>query len=167
MTHRAVSCAIFRTASFATTPPPTSSTGRTHGASLSSSQARIQNHAGSCVTPPTTARFCHCAPRSHQIQSVSTVPDLGPPARPNFERTKIPSGASLGQVPAITPSTPHPTWSYAACILVSSSYESQTPVSSHMNQQKDPSFTWLNLTNAQCTAMLPQHMQRYVEELRF
>ena len=68
------------------------------------------------------------------------------------------------QVPPITPSIPHLTRSYAARILVSSSSEAQTPRFMPSEREKNPSFTWLDLTNAQRTAMLPKHMQRYVAE---
>ena len=46
-TYRAVSCATSRTASFATATPLPPRTGHTHGAAISSSQARAQHHAGS------------------------------------------------------------------------------------------------------------------------
>jgi len=71
------------------------------------------------------------------------------------------------QIPPITPSIPHPTRSYAAHILVSSSSEAQTPRFMPSEREKNPSFTWLDLTNAQRTAMLPKHMRRYVAECRF
>ena len=88
-TYRAVSCATSRTASFAATTPPPPRTGHTHGAALSSSQARAQHHAGSWFTPLATARFSHCTPRSQHIPLVSAVPDLGPLLRvQNFEEQK-------------------------------------------------------------------------------
>jgi len=46
-TYRAVSCATSQTARPATATPPLPRTGRTHGAALSSSQARAPHHAGS------------------------------------------------------------------------------------------------------------------------
>ena len=70
----------------------------------------------------------------------------------------------LEQAPPITPSIPHPTRSYAARILVSSSSEAQTPRFKPPEREKHPSFTWLDLTNAIPTAMLSRHMQRYVTE---
>jgi len=62
-------------------------------------------------------------------------------------------------VPPITPSNPHPTRSYAARICVSSSSEAQPPRFKPSAQEKYPSFTQLDLTNAQRTAMRPKHMR--------
>jgi len=67
----------------------------------------------------------------------------------------------------MTPSISHPTRSYAARILISSSSEAQTPRFKPSERKETPSFAWLDLTNAQRTAMLPKHMQRYFAEWRF
>jgi len=68
------------------------------------------------------------------------------------------------QVPPFTFSITHPTRSCAARILVSNSCEAQSPRFKPSEREKNPSFTWFGLTNAQRTAMLPKHMQRYVAE---
>jgi len=40
----------------------------------------------------------------------------------------------------------------------------QIPRFKPSEREENPSFTYLDLTNAQHTAMLPKHMQRYVAE---
>jgi len=83
------SAARHRTAFFVTATPPPPRTGHTHGAALSSSQARALHHAGSCVMALATSHFSHCALRSHYIPRVSAVPNLGPLLRvQSFEEQK-------------------------------------------------------------------------------
>ena len=86
------------------------------------------------------------------------------PERSKFCRTNTPSGASQSRFHQLRPQ--FFTRPCAARILVSSSSEAQTPRFTPSEREKTPSFTWLDLTNAQRTAMLPKHMQRYVAECR-
>ena len=124
-------------------------TGHTHGAALSPSPARAQHHAGSCVTPRAITRFSHCAQRSGHIARVSAVPDLGPLLRVYyFEEQKRRPEHLRGRFHKLRPQ-----------VLTRRG---------HMQHASSfPSFTWMDLTNAQRTAMLPKHMQRCVAEGRF
>ena len=65
------------------------------------------------------------------------------------------SMSGAGSTNYCTPSIPHPTRLYAARILVSSSSEAQSPRFKPSEREKKTSFTGLDLTIAQRTAMLP------------
>jgi len=123
------------------------------------STTRVDESRHSRLFASVTARHCHTTFHASRLS-----PILALSCGFNSFKNKNTVWRISEQVPPITPSTPHPTRSYAARILVSSSSEAQTPRFKPPEREKHPSFTWLDLTNAIPTAMLSRHMQRYVTE---
>ena len=143
-TYRAVSCATSRTASFATETRPPPRTGHTHGAALSSSQARVQHHAGSCVTPLATARFSHCTPRSHPIPRGTAARDLGPLLRvQNFEEQKHRLENLRGRLHKFRPQFLTRRGHMQHVSSFPARLKHKPAVSSHLNEEKTlPSHAW-------------------------
>jgi len=147
-TYRAVSCATSRTARATTETPPPPRTGHTHGAALSSSQARAQHHTGSYVTPLATAGFSHCAPLAHHIPRGSAVPDLGPLLRvQNFEEQKHRLEHLRGGFYKLRPQFLTVRGHMQHASPFPARLKHRPPVSSHLNEKKPlPSHGWTSQT---------------------
>ena len=143
-----VSCATSRTASLATTTPPPPRMGHTDGAAFSSSQARGQHHAGSCVTPLATARSSHCAPRSDHIPRLSAVRDLGPLLRvQNLEEQKYGLKHLRGRFQQLRPRFLTRRGHMQHASSFPARLKHRPPVSSHLNEKKTlPSHGWISQT---------------------
>jgi len=132
-------------------------TDHTHRTALCPSQAQPQHRAGSCVAPrvPCPLQSQRATDTPHSMR-----PDWrqsGPPApSSNLKKNTVQSISGEGSTKyAVIPLSMR---SDAAHILVSSSSEAQTPRFKPSEREKNPLSTWLDLTNAQRTAIVQKHM---------